>query len=158
MPYVNVQITRGATREQKAQLIAGLEPVVIRMVREMPGYLTGFWSWDHTTNMSYGTIVFETEANARALENFLKEQAESLARAALHARIYQLVNAYRVRGHLLRERPERPSPVIRRRGQEPQGRRPRLLGQRARARPQGLGPAHEVTTRSSRCTTQSSSR
>jgi hypothetical protein len=64
---------------KKAQLIEGLEPHVIRMVRELPGFVTGFWSWDHATNVSYGLVVFDTEANARALETHLKTNAEQLA-------------------------------------------------------------------------------
>lgn len=64
---------------KKALLIEQLEPVVISMVRQLPGFLTGFWTWDHATNVTYGFIVFETEADARALETYLKSNAEDLA-------------------------------------------------------------------------------
>jgi hypothetical protein len=65
---------------RKAQLIEGLEPSVIRTVRELPGFVTGFWSWDHAASVSYGFIVFDTEEHARALEAHLRENAEDLAR------------------------------------------------------------------------------
>jgi hypothetical protein len=64
---------------KKAQLIEGLEPNVIRTVRELPGFVTGFWTWDHATNVTYGLVIFDTEAHARALETFLKTNAEQLA-------------------------------------------------------------------------------
>jgi hypothetical protein len=64
---------------KKAQLIDQLEPVVISMVRERPGFVTGFWTWDHATNVTYGFIVFETEAHARELETFLKNNSDDLA-------------------------------------------------------------------------------
>ena len=64
---------------KKAQLIEQLEPVVIAMVRELPGFVTGFWTWDHATSVTYGFVVFETEAHARALETHLKSNAEDFA-------------------------------------------------------------------------------
>lgn len=64
---------------KKAQLIEQLEPVVISMVRKLPGFVTGFWSWDHATNVTYSFVVFETEAHARSLETHLKSNAEDLA-------------------------------------------------------------------------------
>ena len=64
---------------KKAQLIEGLEPGVIRQVREMPGYVVGFWSWDHATNVTYGFVVFDSDANARALETYLKSNTDMLA-------------------------------------------------------------------------------
>lgn len=36
MPYVNVQITRGATREQKAQLIADITDSLARVLNKRP--------------------------------------------------------------------------------------------------------------------------
>lgn len=37
MPYVNIQITReGATREQKAQLIAGVTDLLVRVLDKSP--------------------------------------------------------------------------------------------------------------------------
>ena len=65
---------------RKAQLIEGLEPVVIKMVRALPGFVTGYWTWDHATNVTYGFIAFDTEANARALETYLKANAEQIAK------------------------------------------------------------------------------
>jgi hypothetical protein len=61
---------------KKAQLIQELEPTIIRRVREMPGYVTGFWSWDHATNVTYSFIVFEREEQARALESYIKGDNE----------------------------------------------------------------------------------
>ena len=57
---------------KKAQLIEELGPKVIPMVREMPGYISGFWSWDHATNVTYAFILFEREDQARALESAVK--------------------------------------------------------------------------------------
>ena len=64
---------------KKAALIAQLEPVVISMVRALPGFESGTWTWDHATNVTYGFVVFDTDANARALETYLKTNAEKLA-------------------------------------------------------------------------------
>ena len=64
---------------KKAQLIESLEPVVIKMVRGLPGFEDGYWSWDHATNVTYGFVIFDTEANARALETYLKTNAEQMA-------------------------------------------------------------------------------
>ncbi len=64
---------------KKAQLVAGLDTVVIPQVRDMPGFVTGFWSWDHSTDVTYGFITFKTEAEAKGLESFLKGAAERLA-------------------------------------------------------------------------------
>jgi hypothetical protein len=64
---------------KKAQLMEGLEPVVISMVRQLPGFVSGFWSWDHATNVTYAFIAFDTEADARALETHLKTNADGHA-------------------------------------------------------------------------------
>jgi hypothetical protein len=57
---------------KKAQLIEQLGVDIIPMVREMPGYVTGFWSWDNTTHVAYALVTFEREDQARALEAFAK--------------------------------------------------------------------------------------
>lgn len=36
MPYVNVQITKGATREQKAQLIKDITESLVRVLNKKP--------------------------------------------------------------------------------------------------------------------------
>lgn len=36
MPYVNVQITRGATKEQKAQLIKDITDSLVRVLNKKP--------------------------------------------------------------------------------------------------------------------------
>lgn len=36
MPYVNLQITKGATREQKAQLVAGVTELLVRVLDKKP--------------------------------------------------------------------------------------------------------------------------
>lgn len=36
MPYVNVQITKGATKEQKAQLIKDITDSLVRVLRKKP--------------------------------------------------------------------------------------------------------------------------
>lgn len=36
MPYVNIQITRGATREQKAQLVADVTASLVRVLGKKP--------------------------------------------------------------------------------------------------------------------------
>lgn len=38
MPYVNVQITRGATREQKAQLVAEITDSLVRILDKKPDH------------------------------------------------------------------------------------------------------------------------
>lgn len=36
MPYVNVQITRGATREQKAQIVSDITDTLVRVLGKKP--------------------------------------------------------------------------------------------------------------------------
>lgn len=36
MPYVNIQITQGATREQKAQLVKDVTDSLVRVLRKKP--------------------------------------------------------------------------------------------------------------------------
>lgn len=64
---------------RKAQLIEELDPTIIKMVREMPGYVAGFWSWDHATNVAYSFTIFEHEEQARALESTVRGMAENNA-------------------------------------------------------------------------------
>jgi hypothetical protein len=49
------------------------------MVRTLPGFVAGFWTWDHATNVTYGFVVFDTDAQARTLETYLRSNAEELA-------------------------------------------------------------------------------
>jgi hypothetical protein len=62
----------------KTQLIEGL-PNLINMIREMPGYVVGFWTWDHATNVSSVLVIFEREEQARGLEGFVKSNDEKKA-------------------------------------------------------------------------------
>jgi hypothetical protein len=62
----------------KTQLIEGL-PSLINMIREMPGYVVGFWTWDHATNVSSVLVVFEREEQARGLEAVVKSNDEKKA-------------------------------------------------------------------------------
>lgn len=39
MPYVNLQITRGATRAQKAQLVADITDSLVRVLRKQPEHI-----------------------------------------------------------------------------------------------------------------------
>jgi hypothetical protein len=59
---------------RKTQLIEEL-PTVIKMVREMPGYVAGFWTWD-ATNIATTFVVFEREEHARGLETFMRAHDE----------------------------------------------------------------------------------
>ena len=38
MPYINVQITKGATREQKAQLVKEMTDSLVRVLGKKPEY------------------------------------------------------------------------------------------------------------------------
>ncbi len=38
MPYINVQITRGATRAQKEQLVAEITDSLVRILRKKPAH------------------------------------------------------------------------------------------------------------------------
>jgi 4-oxalocrotonate tautomerase len=38
MPYVNLQITKGATREQKAQLVREITDSLVRILGKEPGH------------------------------------------------------------------------------------------------------------------------
>jgi hypothetical protein len=62
----------------KTLLIEGL-PNLIAMVRETPGYLVGFWTWDHASNVSSVLIIFEREEQARAMEAFVRTNDEKKA-------------------------------------------------------------------------------
>jgi len=39
MPYVNIQITRGATREQKAELVRDVTDSLVRVLDKKPEYI-----------------------------------------------------------------------------------------------------------------------
>jgi 4-oxalocrotonate tautomerase len=39
MPYVNVQITRGATREQKAELVRDINDSLVRVLGKRPEHI-----------------------------------------------------------------------------------------------------------------------
>jgi hypothetical protein len=62
----------------KTQLIEGL-PNLIDQVRETPGYVVGFWTWDHATNVSSILVVYEREEQARAMEAFVRTNDEKKA-------------------------------------------------------------------------------
>ena len=62
----------------KTRLIEGL-PDLIAGVREMPGYVVGFWTWDHATNVSTVLVVFEREEQARGMEAFVRTNDEKKA-------------------------------------------------------------------------------
>ena len=44
-----------------------LHGMIIPMVKELPGFVTGYWSYQPGDSKSYSYIVFETEAQARRL-------------------------------------------------------------------------------------------
>lgn len=62
-----------ADESQFEYLVEGLRAQIIPMVQSAPGFIEGFWGWDHTNGKTYDLVLFDTEEHARAL----KEQVEA---------------------------------------------------------------------------------
>lgn len=65
----------------KEQQMAHLHGAIVPMVRKMPGFVAGFWSYDHAANVSYGYIVLENEEAAKRLMAGVRASADDNAAA-----------------------------------------------------------------------------
>ena len=53
----------------------GLQEFVIPTVKKLPGFVRGYWSYDQGESRSFSYIIFQTEAQAKALVELLKSDA-----------------------------------------------------------------------------------
>ncbi len=52
-----------------------LEAVIMPMVKELPGFLQGYWSYEPGDSQAYSYIAFETEAQAQRLLEVVRANA-----------------------------------------------------------------------------------
>lgn len=62
-------------RETWTQQKGFLEGRIIPMVKSQPGFLSGTWTYDAKESRSHGCVRFASEAQARALESFMRDEA-----------------------------------------------------------------------------------
>ena len=53
---------------------AYLESDIVPNVKQAPGFVTGYWYGDEAQRKGAATIVFESEDNANALMNMIRDQ------------------------------------------------------------------------------------
>lgn len=75
MSYAVVAVYRHP-RETWPQQKQFLHDRVVPMTKSQPGFLSGTWSYERNESKSVGYVVFDTEANARSLEAFMREEAK----------------------------------------------------------------------------------
>ena len=51
-----------------------LEERIVPMVKHQPGFVSATWSYDREGGRSFSTVVFDSEAAARKMAAFVKEQ------------------------------------------------------------------------------------
>lgn len=56
---------------------------IIPMVRQTPGFLAGYWTRDHATNMAHNVILFESEEAAHNFRRAVEQNAEMQAAAGV---------------------------------------------------------------------------
>lgn len=62
-------------RETWPQQKQFLHDRIVPMTKSQPGFLSGTWSYERNESKSVGWVVFDTEANARSLQTFMREEA-----------------------------------------------------------------------------------
>ncbi len=66
-----------------AQLDA-LKNRIVPTVRGAPGFVSGYWSYDHASNMSYSYILLRSEDDAKKLAEFVRGESDRAARDGVH--------------------------------------------------------------------------
>ncbi len=94
--FFDGQVGRAAPGALSSRAASGSPPTPAPARAPLPSALAR----DSARPNGHGNGHYQAEVTHPAILPQALTEAESLARAALHARIYQLVNAYRVRGHL----------------------------------------------------------
>lgn len=61
----------------------GLHEQIVPVVSKLPGFVAGYWNRDPVTGKAHGLIVFETEADARRLKEFIQGDTKRAAEAGL---------------------------------------------------------------------------
>jgi hypothetical protein len=62
-------------RETWSQQQRFLHERIIPMVKSHPGFVSGNWSYEKNESKSYTYIVFASEADARKMETFMRDEA-----------------------------------------------------------------------------------
>ena len=61
----------------------GLHDQVVPRVSGLPGFVAGFWNRDPVTGKAHGLAVFENEAEARHLKEFIQGDTKRAAEAGM---------------------------------------------------------------------------
>jgi hypothetical protein len=63
--------------------LTGLHHQVVPRTRKLPGFVAGYWNRDPVTGKAHGLAVFENEAEARRLKEFIQGDTKSAAEAGM---------------------------------------------------------------------------
>lgn len=81
MHAVIVTFSLDPTRTEQQQI--NLHERIIPTVRQTPGFLAGYWTRDHATNMAHNVILFESEETAHDFSKAVEQNAEMQAAAGV---------------------------------------------------------------------------
>jgi hypothetical protein len=74
MPYAIVTV-HSHPRETFDQQKSFLHERIIPMIKSQPGFVTGYWGYDGAERVSNSYVVFATEADARRVAAFVKDES-----------------------------------------------------------------------------------
>lgn len=60
--------------QQFDSMLPELEARIIPAVQQTPGFIKGFWNWDHSNGKTADMLLYETEEQARAVKAWLEQQ------------------------------------------------------------------------------------
>lgn len=63
--------------------LRGLHDQVVPRARKLPGFVAGYWTRDRVTGKAHGLGVFENEADARHLKEFIEGDTKRAAEAGM---------------------------------------------------------------------------
>ena len=66
--------------EQRRELPERIVPAV----RQQPGFIAGYWTYDRVNKKSHGLFLFESEEAARGLKAFIEQDAQRGAELGIH--------------------------------------------------------------------------
>lgn len=84
------------------ELVPVLHARIIPMVEQTPGFIEGYWAWDHSNGKTADLIAYETEEQARALKSFIERDSQEHPVEGVRfeaARVLELI------GHARKEAP-----------------------------------------------------
>lgn len=61
-----------------------LNEQIVPMIRQQPGYISGYWTYDRANKKSHGFHLLESEEAARGLKAFVEQDAGRGAEIGIH--------------------------------------------------------------------------